>query len=59
MYMYYWTAEEVYERLDRKMTKAYHEVLYASKNHNVNMRMGAYAVAVTRVVDAMKLRGWV
>ncbi|KAF1078109.1 Glutamate dehydrogenase [Methanogenium sp. MK-MG] len=59
MYMYYWTAEEVYERLDKKMTKAYHEVLYASKNHNVNMRMGAYAVAVTRVVDAMKLRGWI
>ena len=59
MYMYYWTAEEVYARLDQKMTKAYHEVLYASKNHNVNMRMGAYAVAVTRVVDAMKIRGWV
>jgi glutamate dehydrogenase (NAD(P)+) len=59
MYMYYWTAEEVYARLDQKMTKAYHEVLYASKNHNVNMRMGAYAVAVTRVVEAMKIRGWV
>jgi len=59
MYMFYWTAEEVYLRLDKKMTTAYHEVRYTSKKYNVNMRMGAYAVAVSRVVDAMKLRGWV
>jgi len=59
MYMYYWTAEEVYERLDKKMTTAYHEVLYASKNHSINMRKAAYVVAVSRVVEAMKLRGWV
>ncbi|WFN34838.1 Glu/Leu/Phe/Val dehydrogenase [Methanogenium sp. S4BF] len=58
-YMFYWTAEEVYQRLDKKMTTAYHEVLYTSKKYGVNMRMGAYVVAVSRVVDAMKLRGWV
>ena len=58
-YMFYWTAEEVYLRLDKKMTPAYHEVRYTSNKYHVNMRMGAYAVAVSRVVDAMKLRGWV
>lgn len=58
-YMFYWTVEEVYGRLDQKMTTAYHEVLYTSKKYEVNMRMGAYVVAVGRIVDAMKLRGWI
>jgi glutamate dehydrogenase (NAD(P)+) len=58
-YMYYWEAEEVYKRLDRKMTTAYHAVLNTSKKYNINMRQAAYVVAVERVVEAMKLRGWV
>jgi len=58
-YMYYWEEKEVHERLDRKMTIAYHSVLDASKKYNVNMRQAAYVVAVERVVEAMKLRGWV
>jgi len=59
MYMFYWTAEEVNERLERKMIKAYHEVFDASRKYNVTMRMGAYSVAVGRVAEAMKIRGWV
>lgn len=58
-YMYYWEEEEVRERLDRKMTIAYHSVLEASKEYNINMRQAAYVVAVKRVVEAMKVRGWV
>ena len=58
-YMYYWEAEEVYKRLDRKMTTAYHAVLNTSKKYNINMRQAAYVVAVERVVEAMKLRGWI
>ena len=58
-YMYYWEAEEVHKRLDRKMTTAYHAVLNTSKKYNINMRQAAYVVAVERVVEAMKLRGWV
>ena len=57
-YMYYWEAEDVYKRLDKKMTTAYHAVLNTSKKYNINMRQAAYVVAVERVVDAMKLRGW-
>jgi glutamate dehydrogenase (NAD(P)+) len=41
------------------MTKAYHEVLDTSNKHKINMRQAAYVVAVERVVEAMKLRGWV
>jgi glutamate dehydrogenase (NAD(P)+) len=41
------------------MTMAYQGVLAASKKYNVNMRQAAYTVAVSRVVDAMRTRGWV
>lgn len=58
-YMYYWEEEEVHERLDKKMTTAYHSVLDTSKEYNINMRQAAYVSAVKRVVEAMKLRGWV
>ncbi|MHB8781784.1 MAG: Glu/Leu/Phe/Val family dehydrogenase, partial [Candidatus Geothermincolia bacterium] len=58
-YMYYWPVEEIHRQLDRKMTDAYYAVYEASKEYNVNMRKAAYVVAVKRVVDAMKLRGWI
>jgi len=58
-YMYYWDEGDVHEHLDRKMTAAYRSVLETSKELNVNMRQAAYVVAVRRVVEAMKLRGWV
>ena len=58
-YMYYWDEEEVHKRLEKKMTAAYHKVYETSKKYNINMRQAAYVVAVERVVEAMKLRGWV
>ena len=57
--MYYWSLEEVHHRLDAKMSAAYRSVLLAANRHKVNMRQAAYTVAVERVVEAMKLRGWV
>ena len=58
-YMYYWDEKEVHERLDAKMTNAYHSVLSTSRRYNINMRQAAYVVAVERVAEAMRLRGWV
>ncbi|MEM5814591.1 MAG: Glu/Leu/Phe/Val dehydrogenase [Candidatus Aenigmatarchaeota archaeon] len=57
-YNYYWTADEVYEKLDKIMTRAFREVLDMSLKQKVNMRVAAYLVAVKRVADAVKLRGW-
>jgi len=57
-YMYYWELEDVHKRLDKKMTTAYHSVVNTSKKYNITMRQAAYVVAVERVVEAMKLRGW-
>jgi glutamate dehydrogenase (NAD(P)+) len=58
-YMYSWEEAEVRERLDKKMTAAYHSVLNTSREYKINMRQAAYVRAVERVVEAMKLRGWV
>jgi glutamate dehydrogenase (NAD(P)+) len=55
---YYWTKQEVLERLDTKMTNAFHGVLETSEKEGVYMRDAAYMVAITRVVKAMELRGW-
>jgi glutamate dehydrogenase (NAD(P)+) len=59
LYMYYWTEQEVRERLDQKMTTAYLATEQTSKQYKINMRQAAYVLAVGRVVDAMKSRGWV
>jgi glutamate dehydrogenase (NAD(P)+) len=56
---YCWSYDEVYQKLDERMTQAYHGVLDASKKYKINMRQAAYTVAVARVVEAMKMRGWV
>jgi glutamate dehydrogenase (NAD(P)+) len=55
---YYWTKGEVLERLDTKMTNAFHGVLDTSEKEGVYMRDAAYMVAISRVVKAMELRGW-
>ena len=55
----YWDEAEVHQRLGEKMTKAFQAVLAESLKRKVNMRAAAYIVAVVRVAEAMKLRGWV
>jgi glutamate dehydrogenase (NAD(P)+) len=59
LYGLYWPVDEVHDRLDRIMTKAFNDVYDMHAKHNVNMRMAAYMLSVQRVAEAMKLRGWV
>jgi len=58
-YGYYWDEKTVSQRLDKKMTAAFHAVHETAHMHGVNNRMGAYIVAVSRVAEACRLRGWV
>jgi glutamate dehydrogenase (NAD(P)+) len=58
-YGYYWNLDLVHSRLDEKMTKAFHDVEVVQQRHKINMREAAYLVAVSRVAEACKLRGWV
>ena len=55
---FYWSKDEVLEKLDQKMTSAFHGVLERSEKEKVYMRDAAYMVAIDRVVKAMDLRGW-
>ena len=56
---FYWHKDEVLQKLDQKMTSAFHGVLDMSEKEGVYMRDAAYMVAIGRVVKAMELRGWV
>jgi glutamate dehydrogenase (NAD(P)+) len=56
---FYWTKQEVLEKLDTKMTQAFKDVLDMSLEMEVYMREAAYMVAIDRVVNAMQLRGWI
>ncbi len=56
---FYWTKQEVLERLDTKMTQAFSSVLEIAEGEKVYMRDAAYMVAIGRVVKAMELRGWI
>jgi glutamate dehydrogenase len=58
-YQYYWDEATVIERLDKKMTAAFHAVHETAQEFKVNNRMAAYIVSVRRVAEACKLRGWV
>ena len=57
-YQYFWTEAEVFTALDKIITKAYASVVEKAKEYNSNYRMGAYLIAIDRVINAMKLRGW-
>jgi glutamate dehydrogenase (NAD(P)+) len=59
IYNFYWPLGEVHQRLDEKMTRAFHGVYQMSLREKVDMRQAAYLVAVARVAEACKLRGWV
>lgn len=58
-YNFYWPLEEIHQRLDEKMTRAFHGVYQMFLREKVNMRQAAYLVSVARVAEACKLRGWV
>jgi glutamate dehydrogenase (NAD(P)+) len=58
-YNFYWPLEEVQQRLDEKITRAFHGVYLMYLREKVNMREAAYLISVARVAEACKLRGWV
>lgn len=58
-YQFYWDEAMVTERLDRKITTAFQAVHAMSQSKKVDTRVAAYLVAVDRVAEAVRLRGWV
>jgi glutamate dehydrogenase len=56
---FYWPKEEVLTRLDHKMTAAFLAVSELARTRKLYMRDAAYVIAVSRVANACKDRGWV
>jgi len=52
-----WKESEVNERLRDIMTRSFNEVLQEAENRHVSMRIGAYILAVDKVVRALEVRG--
>ncbi|MCC7574500.1 Glu/Leu/Phe/Val dehydrogenase [Candidatus Woesearchaeota archaeon] len=54
---FYWSEEEVLEKLEKKMKQAFKELVDESKNNNLSLREAAFALAVRRILKAEELRG--
>lgn len=56
---YFWDKSEVLNKLEYSMTKAFHDVYKLALEKDLYMRDAAYVIAINRVADAVRLRGWV
>lgn len=56
---YYWPEEEVEEKLNKVMRKAFEAIYNTAQTRNVDMRLAAYMVGVRKMAEASRYRGWV
>jgi glutamate dehydrogenase len=56
---YYWPRAEVLEKLESRMQHAYRAVSERARGEQRSYRDAAYLIAVERVADACRQRGWV
>ncbi|MDA5106900.1 MULTISPECIES: Glu/Leu/Phe/Val family dehydrogenase [Brevibacillus] len=56
---YYWSEEEVQEKLEKVMVKAFENVYSLAQTRRVDMRLAAYMVGVRKMAEASRFRGWV
>ncbi len=58
LYGYYWSEQEVEEKQEASMVKAFNDIWALKEEYKVNFREAAYMISVKKVADTMKLRGW-
>lgn len=56
---YYWSEEEVAEKLEKVMIKAFNHIYETAHNRHVDMRLAAYMVGVRKMAEASRFRGWI
>ncbi|MGI4983760.1 MAG: Glu/Leu/Phe/Val family dehydrogenase, partial [Janthinobacterium lividum] len=54
---FFWSEDEINQRLDRVMREAFDAVWQVSVDKHVTIRTAAYIVACTRILEARELRG--
>lgn len=57
LYRYFWSEEEVIEKQNAMMRKAFKAVYAKAEEYNVSLRVAAYIVALNSLEEAMKIRG--
>lgn len=55
---FFWTLDEVNQRLERVMVQSYADTRRIAQQHKIHNRSAAYVLAIQRVVDALKTRGF-
>jgi len=55
---YYWTEEEVREKMTKKMVDAFENVYTTAETRNIDMRLAAYMIGVRKTAEASRFRGW-
>ncbi|WP_307794945.1 Glu/Leu/Phe/Val dehydrogenase [Alkalihalobacillus sp. BA299] len=56
---YYWSEEEVAEKLREKIVSAFNTVIHTASLHKVDTRLAAYMVGIRKTAEASRFRGWV
>lgn len=56
---YYWSEEEIEEKLENIMVNAFENVYHTANTRKVDMRLAAYMVGVRKMAEASRFRGWV
>ena len=56
---HYWSEQEVNDKLRTTMVASYRAVRDLAQQYQVDMRTGAYMIALLRITQAMEARGWV
>ncbi|MCG7335989.1 Glu/Leu/Phe/Val dehydrogenase [Sporosarcina sp. ACRSM] len=55
---YYWSEEEVREKMTAKMVEAFENVYTTASTRNIDMRLAAYMIGVRKTAEASRFRGW-
>ncbi|GEN83338.1 glutamate dehydrogenase [Sporosarcina luteola] len=55
---YYWSEEEVREKMTSKMVEAFENVYNVSSTRNIDMRLAAYMIGIRKTAEASRFRGW-
>ncbi|SHS10487.1 glutamate dehydrogenase [Mycobacteroides abscessus subsp. abscessus] len=56
---YYWSEEEVDEKLSKVMIHSFENIYQTAALHKVDMRLAAYMVGIKKMAEAARFRGWV
>ncbi|WJY27809.1 MULTISPECIES: Glu/Leu/Phe/Val family dehydrogenase [Sporosarcina] len=55
---YYWSEEDVRERMTEKMVTAFDNVYTQATTRGIDMRLAAYMIGIRKTAEASRFRGW-